>query len=254
MQVRTLSVAVAGEKKEDCLKCSPLCQASTPLLGGESRVDFGRNSLTLLAMKSLIEEIEFAFPEEWEHRPISDWLDLAQQRLQVYWDHFPEKPLPQYVECDFQYVAAALIHCQHQALLDGQLFVEWGCGFGVVAGIASLLGLDAIGIEAEDFLCEEAERLLARAEIPAEIWQGNFLPHGAQRLADDSDPLVSLSHDCEPAYDQRQMTLEDFAMVFVYPWPGEEHFLKAVFQRFARTNALLLLYRGPYQIELYRKL
>jgi hypothetical protein len=50
------------------------------------------------------------------------------------------------------------------------------------------------------------------------------------------------------------MALSDFALIFAYPWPGEEHFLKAVFHRYARPNAVLLMYRGPYQVELYRKI
>lgn len=188
-----------------------------------------------------------------DQHAIHDWLSSSQKRLSLYWDQFKEKPLPQYIECDFELVAIALKHCCDRDLIDGALFVEWGCGFGVVAGIASLLGLDSIGIEAEEFLCEEARKLLGSSNIDAEIWQGNFLPSGARDLSAPEDPLVSLTHDIEAAYDQRDFPLEDFAIVFVYPWPGEEHFLKLVFDRFARRGALLLLYRGPYHVELYRK-
>ena len=124
---------------------------------------------------------------------------------------------------------------------------------GAVAGVAGLLGLDAIGIEAEEFLCEQARQLLDQEGISAEIWQGNFLPEGARGLAEPEDPLVSLTHYIQSAYEQQDFSLSDFAIVFVYPWPGEEHFLKLVFDRFARHDALLLLYRGPFQIELYRK-
>lgn len=187
-------------------------------------------------------------PEE-----IVRWLSAAQDRVQVFWDQFPQRPLAQYVECDFELVARALQHCLKNDLIDGRMFVEWGCGFGVVTGIASLLGLDAIGVEAEQFLASEAQQLLDTNQIKAEVWQGNFLPQGADRLAEEDDPVVSLSHTCEPAYESRGISLNDFAMVFVYPWPGEEHFLKAVFQRFARSAALLLLYRGPYHLELYAK-
>ncbi len=124
----------------------------------------------------------------------------------------------------------------------------------MVSGVASLLGLDAVGIEAEEFLCVEARKLLEKCHVPAEVWQGNFLPRGARKLAEDTDPLVSLTHDIAPAYEQFDMALSDFAIVFAYPWPGEEHFLKAVFNRYARPNAVLLMYRGPFQVELYRKI
>ncbi len=184
---------------------------------------------------------------------ISRWLVSSQQRIQQFWDQFPQKPLAQYVECDFDWLARGIKYCIDHRWNDGQLFVEWGCGFGVVTGIASLLGLEAIGIEAEKFLADEALILLKKNKISAEIWYGNFLPPGADRLSVDDDPIVSLSHRCLSAYEDHQMSLDDFAMVYAYPWPGEEHFLKLVFDRYARENALMLLYRGPFHLEIYRK-
>ncbi len=186
-------------------------------------------------------------------QPIAEWLVVARERIELYWDQFSKQPLPQYVECDFDLVASALQEVVARNLADGKLFVEWGCGFAVVTGIAALLGLDAVGIEAEQMLCAEGRKLLAKRGIEAEIWQGNFLPTGARQLAEDTDPLVSLTHSIPPAYQRFQMSLDDFAIVFAYPWPGEEHFLKLVFDRFARSEALLLMFRGPYHIELYRK-
>lgn len=185
--------------------------------------------------------------------PVSNWITVARQRIELYWDQFPTKPLPQYIECDFDLVALALCECARRQLSDGQIFCEWGCGFGIVTGIASLLEFDAIGIEAEEFLCQQARELLRRNGISADVWQGNFLPSGARELAYDEDPLVSLTHSIEPAYARYDMSISDFAIVYVYPWPGEEHFLKTVFDHYARPGALLLLYRGPYHIELYRK-
>ncbi len=198
-------------------------------------------------------ELELNIPDNPLPDDVSAWLVAARERIELYWDQFSSKPLPQYIECDFDYVAAGLQECLRRDLVDGKLFVEWGCGFAVVTGIAALLGLDAIGIEAEVFLCEQARLLLAQREIPAEVWQGNFLPAGAVRLAEDKEPLVSLTHSIPPAYSNFDMSLEDFAIVFAYPWPGEEHFLRAVFARYARSNALLLMFRGPYHIELFRK-
>ncbi len=184
---------------------------------------------------------------------VADWITRARERIELYWDHFPKEPLPQYVECDFDLVASALWECVDRDLIDGRLFVEWGCGFAVVTGVASLLGLDAVGIEAEEMLCREGRKLFEKNGVEAEIWQGNFLPAGARRLAEDTDPLVSLTHYIPAAYEQHHMSLDDFAIVFAYPWPGEEHFLRVVFDRFSRPGALLLMFRGPYHIELYRK-
>lgn len=184
---------------------------------------------------------------------VIQWLEAGRARIERYWDQFTKKPLPQYIECDFDYVACALSTCVKQDLIDGHLFCEWGCGFGIVTGVAALLGLDAVGIEAEEFLCSQARVLLEQNAVRAEIWQGNFLPHGAHELAEEADPLVSLTHKIPAAYHEHDMPLSDFAITFVYPWPGEEHFLRAVFDRFARPGALLLQFRGPYHVELFRK-
>lgn len=198
-------------------------------------------------------ELELDIPDSGLPGSIECWILAARERIERYWDHFKHKPLPQYVECDFDLVALALKECVARDWIDGRLFVEWGCGFAVVTGVASLLGLDAIGVEAEEFLCEEARKLFAVQAIDAEIWQGNFLPAGARNLAEDQDPLISLTHRIPSAYAEHDMSIEDFAIVFAYPWPGEEHFLRLVFERYARRDALLLMYRGPYQVELYRK-
>ncbi|MCA9134685.1 MAG: hypothetical protein KDA45_16070 [Planctomycetales bacterium] len=203
-----------------------------------------------MALVEIALEIE-DFPEHAAN--VASWIAAARERIERYWDQFSQQPLPQYVECDFDLVAGALAHCVQRELNDGRLFTEWGCGFAVVTGIAALLGLDAVGIEAEEMLCTEGRKLLDQNGIQAEIWQGNFLPAGSRRLAEDTDPLVSLTHTLAPAYEQNDMRLDDFAVVFAYPWPGEEHFLRHVFDRYARQDALLLMFRGPYHIELYRK-
>lgn len=184
---------------------------------------------------------------------VEQWLTVSRDRIEIYWDQFSKQPLPQYVECDFVLVAQALVHCQLENLVDGRLFLEWGCGFAVVTGVAAVLGFDAVGIEAEPFLCTEARHLLQSAGVEAEVWQGNFLPVGARKLALDTDPLVSLSHHLPPAYGDAGMGIDDFAIIFVYPWPGEEHFMRSVFAKYARSGALLVMFRGPFQMELYRK-
>lgn len=200
-----------------------------------------------------LKQLELEIDEGPLPEPIEAWLAAGRARIERYWDQFPQKPLPQYIECDFDYVARALAACVQQELIDGNLFCEWGCGFGIVTGLAALLGLDAVGIEAEEFLCDQARELLDQNQIRAEIWQGNFLPRGASELAEEADPLVSLTHKIPAAYGTHDVLLSDFALVFVYPWPGEEHFLRAVFDRFARPGALMLQFRGPYHVELFRK-
>lgn len=201
-----------------------------------------------------LEELELEIDED-ESMPadVKSFLDGSQQRLQEYWDRWSERPIEQYVASDFQYVWAALQSIARSGLLKGNSFVEWGCGFGVITGLAWYSGLSAVGIEAEAFLVDEGKKLLHEYAIRAELWHGNFLPAGAEKIARKQADHPSLFHQVASAYAEHDCDLNDFGLVFAYPWPGEEHFQREVFRRYAAPDSLLLMFRGPYQIELYRQ-
>jgi len=181
------------------------------------------------------------------------FLENSQSRIQLYWDQWNERPIEQYVACDFNYVWGAIQSLLRKKIVKGNSFVEWGSGFGVVTGLAWYSGLSSVGIEAELFLVEEGRKLLAQHAIHAELWHGNFLPTGAEKLAEQQSDHPSLYHRVPSAYTKHDCDLDDFSIVFAYPWPGEEHFQREVFCRYAGKDTLLLMFRGPYQIELYRK-
>ncbi len=202
-----------------------------------------------LAVVSFDWDSESAIPAD-----IEAFLDKADERLQAYWDAWIHKPIEQYVACDFRDVWRALHWIASQEICDGRLFCEWGCGFGFVTALASKLGWEAIGIEAEPFLVKQAKQLLEQESIQAEIWLGNFLPPGAERLAKAQSNHASLFHQVPSAYADRDLSVDDFALIFAYPWPGEDSFLKNVFATYARAGAHLLLFLGPYEIQLLRKL
>lgn len=88
--------------------------------------------------------------------------------------------------------------------------------------------------------------------IDADIWEGSFLPLGSARFAEAHEPRVALKHGTADLYTQHGGRLDDFSAVFCYAWPGEEHFLKSVFATYCKPGCLLILHRGPYEIELYR--
>jgi SAM-dependent methyltransferase len=201
-----------------------------------------------------LEQLDFdwdddsVIPEETE-RVLKD----ADQALQAYWDQWHKRPIEQYVACDFRDVWRALASLTKSGLAHGNTFCEWGCGFGIVTGLASQLGWESVGIEAEPFLVQQAKQFLKRNELAGEILHGNFLPPGSERLARPQSNHASLFHQVENAYHQNDLELDDYALVFAYPWPGEHHFQQEVFRHFARDGALLLMFLGPYEIELFRK-
>jgi hypothetical protein len=193
---------------------------------------------------------------DWE-RPIpndiAEILSMADHWLQSYWDQWHKKPIEQYVACDFRDVWRALAVVTESKIADGNTFLEWGSGLGVVTTLASHLGWDAVGIEAESFLVAQSRKFLNRIGLPAQVVCGNFLPPGAERLAKQQANHASLFHAIPPAYEELDLQCDDFALIFAYPWPGEHHFLKEVFREYAREQSLLLLFLGPYEIELYQK-
>ncbi len=178
----------------------------------------------------------------------------AQILLQQFWDRWHQKPIEQYVACDFEYVARALFTLQERGLVDGSTFVSGGCGFGIVTGLASLLGWEAIGIEAEPFWSPRLENCLQRLQIPCEIWRAIFCPE---------EPSVwrtvnRITHRCSiafPAYESKDFDIDDFSIIFAYPWPGEEYFLESVLPRNTLGPTPYSSFLGvPYHIEFYRKL
>ncbi len=201
-----------------------------------------------------LEEIELEVDiDELIPSEVELFLERSQERMQDYWDHWRERPIEQFVACDFRYVWGAFQSLLRRDILKGKSFVEWGSGFGIVTAMAWYSGLSAVGIEAELFLVEEGRKLLNEHSVKAELWHGNFLPHGAEQFASQQADHPSLFHQVPSAYSVNDSDLDDFALVFAYPWPGEEHFQREIFCRYASADAYLLMFRGPYQIELYRQ-
>ena len=200
-----------------------------------------------------LERIDFEWDDGAEVLPSTEHiLQDADRVLQAYWDQWTKKPIEQYVACDFRDVWRALSKLTASKIAKGNTFCEWGCGFGIVTGLASQLGWEAIGIEAEAFLVDEARRFLMRNGLKGEILHGNFLPRGSERLARSQSNHASLFHQVENAYEQHELELDDYALVFAYPWPGEDHYLQEVFRHYAGNGALMLMFLGPYEIEIGR--
>ncbi len=203
---------------------------------------------------SHLERLDFDWDDALEIPPETQCiLDDADRILQAYWDQWTKKPIEQYVACDFRDVWRALAQLTARKIANGNTFCEWGCGFGIVTGLASQLGWESIGIEAEPFLVEQANRFLSRNRLQGEIVHGNFLPRGSERLAGSQSNHASLFHQVANAYEKHDLELDDYSLVFAYPWPGEHAFLQEVFRHYAGDGALMLMFLGPYEIELYRK-
>lgn len=194
-------------------------------------------------------------------------------RIETFQDRWDVEQIEQFVAADYLLVYQTLAWLRGSQMMIGNRFLEWGCGFAAVTLIADSLGWDCIGVESESTLIGHGRKTVAdwcdmlRDEAaadpashsavdhpparPPELIRGNFLPGGADRLADDPT-LPSLGHDCEPVYRSLGLELDDFSVVYSYPWPGEDEFHESVFDRYAARGAVLVQFCGPNDVRAWR--
>src|SRR6056297_2307384 len=141
-------------------------------------------------------------------------ITTARRRIEAFQDCWRQHKIEQFVAADYELVFQTLAWIRDTRPLIGNRFVEWGCGIAVVASLATRLGFDSFGIEAEpDLLRPGRETLADWFETPGdgpELIGGNFLPPGSERLADDPT-LPSLGHGVPCAYQVLGLDLDDFA-------------------------------------------
>lgn len=157
-----------------------------------------------------------------------------------------------FVTSDFRQVDAALDWIVQQRLLCGNSFCEWGSGFGVVAMLAALRGLNSFGIEIEPSLVEEAAALAEDHGIEVEFATGSFITESGRAVMEAGGETQHVETETPAAYDTLGCQICDFDLIFAFPWPGEEEHWFELFDRFACDGALLLSYHGIEQLRLQR--
>ena len=177
----------------------------------------------------------------------------AQSRIDSFTESHLADPIHSFVPSDFPLVYGALRHVADGHLAPGTHLCEWGSGAGVVTCLASMVAFDACGIEVETDLVEFSIRLARRHRISVDFFHGNFVPHGGQDIADEVDDGEWLAVGGPDPYERIELGIDDFDVIFAYPWPGEERVIERLFDRFASDGALLMTYNGNEGIRLFRR-
>ena len=99
-------------------------------------------------------------------------------------------------------------------------FCEWGSGWGIVTGLAEMLGFQACGIEVDAALAAASRKLLAEFGLSSPILTGDYL-----------------SIPCEAD------------IYYVYCWPGKFVPTEEQFERIAPLAARLLIACGQSDIR-----
>ncbi|MCY2956339.1 MAG: hypothetical protein WCR59_01835 [Planctomycetota bacterium] len=180
------------------------------------------------------------------------WLQAAQVRIDAFFADASHVSGIGFIPSDYDLVWRTLAKFAHGQ--TGRLrFCEWGSGFGVITGFAALLGMEAHGIEIDACLCSSARELLAANGLRAEIAQGSFIPEDyepGERLVDLDTRTVFGKRD---AYDDLSLALDDFDVLFAYPWPGEDALYKDLFLRRADFSAVLIMHSRVEGMRAWRK-
>lgn len=184
-------------------------------------------------------------------------IEEANRRAETFYEAGLGLRYPKYIPSDPKVVHAAITCLQQEGHLRGDVFCEWGCGFAIAAGIASLLGMTAYGIEIEDELFERASQLMEDLEIPVEILQTDYLPDGFDESEGVGGKDLILPQSTTPRggvvsppeYDG--LDPDEVDLFFVYPWPGQEQMMMDLFTAVSDEGAILLMYMGEGEIEAF---
>ncbi len=153
-----------------------------------------------------------------------------------------------FVAADYESVRDALI--RHRA--PGQRFLEWGSANGTITVMADVLGFDASGIELDATLVATARALAARFDSGAQFVAGSFLPTGYRWRSPVANAVSATTGTGPSGYLQLGRALDDFDVVFGYPWGGEGPMMLDLMRCHGRRDALLLLNDTEHGVRAYR--
>jgi hypothetical protein len=148
-----------------------------------------------------------------------------------------------FIPADYESVLEALLPLRR----PGLRFLEWGSASGVITIAADMLGFEAYGIELDAELVSMARHLAERVGSNARFAAGSFLPTGYHW----GDGRTGTIGEGESGYLALGRPLEDFDVVFGYPWDGEAPMMLDLMRRYGAADAVFLLNR-PNGVKVYQ--
>lgn len=161
------------------------------------------------------------------------------QEADTVWERYSHhRDFVRYVAADYDAVFRSL------AALRGRVstVLEWGSGLGVVTIMARLLGFEAYGIEYAPSLVKCSREFAQRFAPDAVFVEGSFIPSDYVFDPAFGDSLFQSEVDVESGYEELEMELSDFDLVYAFPWPDEINFLNHVMAQCSGTQTLFLTY------------
>ncbi len=198
-----------------------------------------------------LETLELPEPSRAPPRRVAEYLKAADACIEQFVRR-ARGSIPSFVPSDYVAAYHALAALAPRDDLHNHALCEWGSGFGVVAGLAAMLGFDAYGIEIESDLVDAAEEWLSEQGVSVQLAQGSFVPHELVELTDAAEGAW-LNDAGDDAYSELEADPDDFGVIYAYPWPGNEELYELLFERSAAPGAFLVMHRGLDGTTVQRK-
>lgn len=154
-----------------------------------------------------------------------------------------------FVAANYESVLAALIAQR----APGLTFLEWGSATGVITIMADLLGYEACGIELDASLVDTARALAAKFDSKATFVAGSFLPQGYEWQPKDGDGRLGTIGQGRSGYLELGKSLDEFDVVFGYPWAGEEAMMHDLMRCYGGADARLMVHGTDRGVEVWRR-
>ena len=100
--------------------------------------------------------------------------------------------------------------------------------------------------------CESAQALAARYDSNARFVTGSFLPEGYVWRPHGGDARLGTIGQGSSGYLQLGRHLDEFDLVFAFPWGGEEPIMLDLMRAYGRSDALLLLNTVDDGVRVYQ--
>jgi hypothetical protein len=183
---------------------------------------------------------------------VTAFLSDAGARIDAFFDLWNSSRNLGFFPSDYESVYAVL-RAIRESNPEATRLCEWGSGFGVIAGLGATLGYETCGIEIDGRCVSASRALLKDHNLDVAILEGSFVPEEyAEQQEMNSDGMGTILWG-PGAIDEVDVEIEDFDIIFAFPWPDEEEMYSDLFARYAAVGAILVTYSALNGIRAQRK-
>lgn len=177
--------------------------------------------------------------DQTDHAPLPPPMQALCSEAGEIWDRYEnEREFRGFVAADYEAIYQVLVQLQGRVAT----VLEWGSGLGVITIMASGLGFDACGIEIEPELVDLSRDLAGKYGPQARFATGNFIPDHYEWSPEYGDGDFRTTSEAASGYEELDMELRDFDLVYAYPWPNEQPMYHDIMRQCGGKNSLYLGY------------